>query len=251
MDWRQIEETAWEDHSQQIDKLDGWLEIDPRRTAVVTIDMHRGHLDPELATMPVTPEVSTRVLAAAGKFLRFARELGIPVIHVILTWRQDEAYRFNPRVDAGRMTLSHETPSTRALAEGILHNLMGSVQCELMPEIGPEQGDRIVDSKKTLSIYHGTELDVLLGSFLDVDTLLLMGINTNTCVQCAAFESMNRGFKVVVIGDCVGSMYGEDLHVAALQNIARCLGWVLSADQVSDKLRAGFDAIDEPSTTGV
>jgi nicotinamidase-related amidase len=120
-----------------------------------------------------------------------------------------------------------------------------------MPEIGPEPGDRIVDSKKTLSIYHGTELDVLLGSFLDVDTLLLMGINTNTCVQCAAFESMNRGFKVVVIDDCVGSMYGEDLHVAALQNIARCLGWVLSADQVSDKLRAGFDAMNEPSTTGV
>jgi ureidoacrylate peracid hydrolase len=81
-------------------------------------------------------------------------------------------------------------------------------------------------------------LDVLLGSFLDVDTLLLMGINTNTCVQCAAFESMNRGFRVVVLEDCVASMYGEDLHQAALQNIARCLGWVLTSEQVLDKVVA-------------
>ncbi len=230
--------TVWEDHSEQIGRLDSWLEIDPRRTAVVTIDMHRGHLDPDNATMPVTPEVSRRVLQAAGGFLRFARECGMPVIHVILTWRPAEAYRFNPRVEAGRMTLSHQTPSTKALAAGTLHNLVGSVQLELMPEIGSEPDDLIVNSKKTLSIYYGTELDVLLGSFLDVDTLILMGINTNTCVQCAAFESMNRGFKVVVLEDCVGSMYGEDLHVAALQNIARCLGWVLTTEEVRDKIQA-------------
>ena len=142
------------------------------------------------------------------------------------------------------MTLSHQTPPTRALAEGTLHNLIGSVQCELMPELGPEPGDHIVDSKKTQSIYYGTEMDVLLGTFLDVDTLILMGINTNTCVQCAAFESMNRGFQVVVLEDCVGSMYGEDLHEAALQNIARCLGWVLTTDQVIDKIRAGVDSSD-------
>jgi nicotinamidase-related amidase len=232
-------ETAWEDHSEQLEKLNAWLQIHPKRTAVVTIDMHRGHLDRDEATMPVTPEISLRVLKAAGGFLRFARECGIPVIHAILTWRESEAYRFNPRVDAGRMTLSHQTPATRALAEGTLHNLVGSVQCELMPEIGPEPGDLIVNTKKTQSIYYGTELEVLLGSFLDVDTLLLMGINTNTCVQCAAFESMNRGFRVVVIEDCVGSMYGEDLHEAALQNIARCLGWVLTAEQVREKVQAG------------
>lgn len=234
-------ETQWENHTEQIERLDSWLEIDPRRTAVVTIDMHRGHLDPNEATMPVTPAVSARVVNAAGRFLQYARECEMPVIHVILTWRPAEAYRFNPRVDAGRMTLSHQTPSTTALAAGTLHNLVGSIQCELMPEIGPEPGDLVVNSKKTLSIYYGTELDVLLGTFLDVDTLILMGINTNTCVQCAAFESMNRGFKVVVLEDCVGSMYGEDLHMAALQNIARCLGWVLTTEQVREKIGAWMD----------
>jgi nicotinamidase-related amidase len=52
----------------------------------------------------------------------------------------------------------------------------------------------------------------------------LMGINTNTCVHNAAFDGMNLGYKVVVAEECVGSMYGADLHVFGLQNIARCLG---------------------------
>src|SRR5262249_53149023 len=33
------------------DKLNESLEIDPGRTAVIAIDTHRGHLDPEIATM--------------------------------------------------------------------------------------------------------------------------------------------------------------------------------------------------------
>jgi biuret amidohydrolase len=233
-----VNNTEWEDHSEQLERLNAWLRIDPARTAVVTIDMHRGHLGGEDATMPVKPEIVDRILGPAEKFLRFTRDQGMSVIHVILTWRPEEACRFNPRVDAGRMTLSHQTPSTRALAEGTLHNLVGSIQCELMPQVGPEPGDLIVDSKKTLSIYYRTELEVLLGTFLDIDTLILMGINTNTCVQCAAFESLNRGFQVVVLEDCVGSMYGDDLHQAALQNIARCLGWVMSTDEVIAKIQS-------------
>lgn len=231
--------TTWEEHSEQLERLNAWLTIDPKRSAVVTIDMHRGHLGGEDATMPVKAEIVDRVLGASEKFLKFAREQGMPVIHAILTWRPEEAYRFNPRVEASRTIFSNQVPATRALAEGTLHNLVGSIQCELMPQIGPEPGDRIVDSKKTQSIYHGTEMEVLLGTFLDVDTLILMGINTNTCVQCAAFESLNRGFQVVVLEDCVGSMYGDDLHEAALQNIARCLGWVMSTDQVMAKIRSG------------
>jgi nicotinamidase-related amidase len=234
-----VKTTTWEDHSAQLERLNAWISIDPSRTAVVTIDMHRGHLGGEDATMPVKPEIVERVLGPAEKFLRFARDSGIPVIHAILTWRPEEAYRFNPRVDAGRMTMSHQTPATRALAEGTVHNLVGSIQCELMPELGPEPGDIIVDSKKTQSIYYGTELEVLLGTFLEVDTLILMGINTNTCVQCAAFESLNRGLQVVVLEDCVGSMYGDDLHEAALQNIARCLGWVMTTDQVMARVQSG------------
>jgi nicotinamidase-related amidase len=71
---------------------------------------------------------------------------------------------------------------------------------------------------------------------LNINTLLLIGINTNTCVQCAAFEGFNRDYAVVVVSDCVHSMYGADLHDFGLENVARCFGWVMSTDEVLGKL---------------
>ena len=47
---------------------------------------------------------------------------------------------------------------------------------------------------------------------------------------CAAFEGFNRDYGVVVVSDCVHSMYGDDLHEFGLENVARCFGWVLSVD---------------------
>lgn len=227
-----------EDHSDQLRVLNEWLELDPRQTALITIDMHKGHLDPVEATLPVPAEVSASVRTAARELLQFAREEGMPVIHAILTWRPEEAYRYNARVTASRLVPSHYAPITDAQSRGVVHNLEGSIQCQLMPELGPEPTDYLLETKKTLSIYYGTPLEIMLNTYLKCDTVLLMGINTNTCVQCAAFESLNRGYKTVVVRDGVGSMYGQDLHEFALQNIARCLGWVLTVEEIRQKLRS-------------
>ena len=35
-----------EDHSATLKALNEHLQIDPKKTAIVTVDMHRGHLDP-------------------------------------------------------------------------------------------------------------------------------------------------------------------------------------------------------------
>lgn len=235
---------SFEDHSSQLEALNEMLELDPSETCAITIDMHRGHLDPTAATMPVPAETAASVVAESAALLDDLRALGVPVVHVVLSWRPDEAYNFNPRVNAGRMTLSEFTPTTEAMASGTVHNLIGSVQCEVMPEIGPFGDDVVVDTKKTLSSFLGTELDVLLQQFLPVEVrnVILLGINTNTCVQCAAFESMNRGLRVIVPPECVASMYGVDMHQAALQNIARCLGWVMPGPEIVEKLKAATPA---------
>jgi nicotinamidase-related amidase len=52
----------------------------------------------------------------------------------------------------------------------------------------------------------------------------------------AAFDATNRDLKAILISDCVHSMYGDDLHVLGLQNVARCLGWVLTVDEFMAKV---------------
>jgi len=58
------------------DSMDSWL--DPSRTAVVCIDMHRGHLGTEPDTTCPAPRARD-VIEAHNQFHRACREAGIPV----------------------------------------------------------------------------------------------------------------------------------------------------------------------------
>jgi len=78
---------------------------------------------------------------------------------------------------------------------------------------------------------------------LGMKNVVLMGINTNTCVLNTSFTAFNFDYRVVVLSDCVASMYGDDLHVLGLQNVARCLGWVVTNEQFFEKLREDKHAI--------
>src|SRR5262249_20583500 len=62
------------DRSSLMSGLYRELSLRPEETAIVTIDMHRGHLDMAVATMPTKPEDATRVIASAREALDFARK---------------------------------------------------------------------------------------------------------------------------------------------------------------------------------
>jgi biuret amidohydrolase len=228
------------DRSELLERLNAALTVDARHTAVVTIDCHRGHLDPAVATMPVSAEAAARVVDRTAELVGLARDSGMAVIHVILRNRilpdgtaEPMHNPFWRAVEAAGQQLTPDLPSTISR-----HNLVGSPQTELMPQLGPEPGDIVIDTKRRLSIFRDTDLDLTLRE-LGVDTVVFAGINTNTCVQCAAFEAINRDLKCIVVSDCVASMYGEDLHVLGLQNIARCLGWVVGLDELRAKIAEG------------
>lgn len=229
------------DRGDFIRMMNDALAVEPLSTAVVTIDCHRGHLDPEVATMPVEAAKARRLVAATNRLLDFARGHKMAVIHLIVQNRilPDGSVEMlcNPfyrTVDSVRQML---TPDAASTIRG--HNLVGSVQTQLMPELGPAPTDIVINTKRRQSIYRGTDLDITL-SELKIDTVVLAGINTNTCVLNAAFDSLNRDLKTIVIADCVDSMYGDDLHVLGLQNIARCLGWVLTVDELTAKVEASL-----------
>ncbi len=72
------------DRHDTVEALKAQLVLDPQRTAVVAVDLHRGHMDPTVATMPKPAERARRVVESAARLMHLARAAGIPVIHVIL-----------------------------------------------------------------------------------------------------------------------------------------------------------------------
>jgi biuret amidohydrolase len=227
------------DRSSLLAGLYQQLSLRGQQTAVVTIDMHRGHLDMDVATMPAKPEDAKRVIANARAALDFARGVKIPVIHVVLVYRRlpelgSEGMRspFWKAMHAAQGETDRLTPGRKSTVRE--HNVEGSPGTQIIPELY-RPGDYVIDNKKRLDCFYGTDLRQLLDT-LGVENVVLMGINTNTCVLNTAFTAFNFDYRVVVLSDCVASMYGDDLHVLGLQNVARCLGWVLTNEQLFEKL---------------
>jgi biuret amidohydrolase len=201
------------------------IRLDPAHTALVAIDMHRGHLDPAVATLPLPAERCGPVIKRAAALFADLRERGLPIVHVITEYRDASEIAANPFWSA-----AHDDPGKAR--RGILrHNLAGSPGTEIIPELYDPR-DVVVRSKKRYSVFTPTDLEFVLRRRLGVDTVILAGINTTTCVLCAAFEATNRDFRVIVASDAVDSMDGEDMHRFALRLVAAALGWPMTHDDI-------------------
>jgi nicotinamidase-related amidase len=206
------------------------ISLDPRWTAAIAIDMHRGHLDPAVATLPLPAERCGPLIARTARLLRELRTVGVAIIHVVTEYRDAQEAAANPFWKA-----IHDDPAMAR--QGILrHNLAGSPGTQIIPDLWVD-GDVRVGAKKRYNCFYATDLEVRLRR-LDVDTVILAGINTTTCVLNTAFEATNRDFRVVIAEEAVDSMDGEAMNRFALRLMSASVGWVLSSDEILKALRA-------------
>lgn len=194
-----------------------------RRIAVVTIDLHRGHLDPAVATMPLSVKAAARVTQSNVSLLQSARERLLPVVHVMTSYHAVEEISSSPwwKNIAG-------TDATRANV--LRHQLPGSPGLEIMPGVIDNDYDVLVASKKRYDSFMATELDHVLRA-RNIDTLLLTGVNTNSCVLATAIAANTRDYSVIVIEDCVDTM-DRTLHEPALNIIQKAFGWVATSQEI-------------------
>jgi nicotinamidase-related amidase len=205
------------------------IRLHPTRTAVVAIDMHRGHLDPAVATLPLAAERCGPVIKRAAALFDALRPRGVPIVHVVTEYRGSGEIASNPFWKA-----AHDDPSKAR--RGILrHNLSGSPGTEIIAEL-LDPRDLVVHGKKRYSSFHATDLEFVLRRTLGADTVILAGINTTTCVLCAGFEATNLDFRVVVAAEAVDSMDGEQMHGFALRLMGAAIGWPMSNDEIVQSL---------------
>ncbi len=224
------------DRSEYKRQMNALLTIDPRRTVVLTIDMQRDYLDVEIGSNLLAPEKAQSMLAHSKELLDFARLRKFPVIHTYVRRRQvelDNGFEASPFGLAGRARGLSQ--NARDGVRQIPDRLEGSPQAEV-PALLVAPGDTHVTSKKTADGFLGTELEFMLQRVCGAAFVALAGINTDTCVHATAFSLSNRGYKTIVIADCVGSTRGEDHHWMALELMSRSLAWVLTVAEFKKKV---------------
>ncbi len=214
--------------------MNGALHLDPRETGALTIAMQRTYLDPSLGGKALPPDEARVVVDASCRLLESCRALGVPVVHTYVNRTPAE---IAARVGQTRFVKSFRT-ETGGDASEVPDRLEGTPEAEVMPALVRE-GDLHVRSKKTTDSFLGTELEILFSRALKPTTVVILGINTETCVHMGAFACSVRNYRPVVASDCVGSHRGADNTWLSLELLARTIAWVMPSDDIVAKLRGG------------
>jgi len=89
------------------------------------------------------------------------------------------------------------------------HAIRGTYETRPLPELGVEAQDIILE-KRRFSAFFKTDLDQTLRT-LDVDTVLICGVNTHFCVLATAFDALSHDFYTIVLED-LSAAYKEEVH---------------------------------------
>ena len=110
----------------------------------------------------------------------------------------------------------------------------GSEWVKVDERIRPLPSERVM-VKKYASSFFDTRLDMELRG-LGVDTVVIVGCTTSGCIRASAVDSMQNGFRTVVVRDAVGDR-AQTPHEVNLFDIDAKYGDVVSSGDVLEYLR--------------
>jgi nicotinamidase-related amidase len=171
------------------------LELDPKTTALVLIDLQKGIMGHELKPYP-----ADRVAKAGSTLADTFRKAGAPVVLVNVGFAKDFKDALRQPVDQ----------PFAAPPGGFPENFSELIDGLAKP------GDILV-TKRQWGAFHGTELDLQLRR-RGIQTIVLGGVATNIGVESTARQAWEYGYAVVLAEDATSGMSAE-MHDFAIGNI--------------------------------
>jgi len=171
------------------------LELDPKTTALVLIDIQKGIMGHELS-----PHSADQVTKVGSALADTFREAGAPVVLVNVGFAKDFKDALRQPVDQAFV----------APPGGFPENFSELID-------GLAKPDDILVTKRQWGAFHGTELDLQLRR-RGIQTIVLGGVATNIGVESTARQAWEYGYAVVLAEDATSGMFAE-MHDFAIDNI--------------------------------
>ncbi len=185
------------------------LGLDLTKTAVLAMDFQQGIVSGNAMAQ------ERKVVPKVKVVLDGARRTGVPVIHVVIQFR--EGY---PEVSSRNRMFGNVRQSGRLL--------IGRDETIIERSLGPVEGD-IVVSRPRVNAFYNSDLQSILSS-KEVHTLILMGIATNWVVEATARHAADADYRVIVLEDCCASLSVE-AHNFAIANILSLIAEVSTSKE--------------------
>jgi nicotinamidase-related amidase len=177
-----------------------------QNTALLVMDMQTGILGGYPQFAPLTGKIN--------KAIAIAREKAIPVIFVVVGFRQGA-----PEVSSNNKTFSSRKDG------------FASINMEEFMTVDPaitKQDSDIIVVKRRVSAFTGSDLEVVLRG-LNVQHLILTGIATSGVVLSTIREASDKDYRLTLLADCCGDP-DEEIHRVLTTKVFNRQADVLNVD---------------------
>lgn len=185
------------------------LTFDPKKTALVLIDLQTGIL-----SLPTEPFSSEHCLEKGRLLAEQFRRHGATVVLVNVGWHKDYADIPGNVVDQPTSRPESGLPENWSqLAEGLQH---------------PSD---LTITKRQWGVFTGTELDLQLRR-RNIENIVIAGIATNMGVESTVRHGWELGYNMVVVEDACSGLNNE-LHQSTFKHIFPKISRVISAQNLA------------------
>jgi nicotinamidase-related amidase len=191
--------------------------VAPGSTAIVTSEVQNGVVG-ERSALPALADAAAPMIGRLARLCTAARAASVPVIHATASRRDD---------GAGSNTNARLFLAVRKSPVALLP---GSFESQVVPELGPEPADLVLNRLHGLNPMAGTDLDPVLRN-LGVTTIIVTGVSVNIAITNLVMDAVNLGYQVVLPRDGVCGLpasYAESL----IDNTLSLLATVTTVDDL-------------------
>jgi ureidoacrylate peracid hydrolase len=195
-------------------------QFDPRRAALLVIDMQNAFMLPGVAhaLCPTAVEIVPNV----NRLATAMRRAGGTVVWIISTFGDASLQNW---------PVLHDMTGPERTARRIAALAEGSIGHRLWHELDARPADlTVVKTKYSAFLPESSNLAQMLREHA-IDTVLVTGTVTNVCCESSARDAMMMNFRTIMVTDANAAMTDED-HNFSLRNFYLSFGDILSTDHI-------------------
>jgi ureidoacrylate peracid hydrolase len=201
--------------------------IDPRKAALLVIDMQEGFCHPEalMETSGIGTSNQRAVIPNVVKLVELARERGVPVF-----WSQQVHFPEDVTRERRKSTIPGHMDK-----QSFAPCLRGSWEVAFVPEMDVRDEDYVIE-KHRASMFFETTLAAKL-RMLGIEQVIVSGVTTEFCCETTIRDAYYRDMDVIVVRDCVAGPYPR-FHEDTLAKVEMFWGALVSLDELPSRFIA-------------
>lgn len=214
------------------------ITIDPRKTALLIIDMQRYFVSPYYPLMqtfeklepgvtgPYCERVNATVIPNIKRLQNCFRAQHLPIIYTAIGTCTNDGR------DLNQMWKDLDQLSLNVIGKRMFPRV-GEPSWEIDDSLKPFT-DELVINKTSSGTLNSTMLDQTLRN-MGIESLIVSGVTTDVCVETTARDAADRGFQVIIVEDAC-TAFSDTLHRSALQAFSLAFGRVRKTEEVEQLL---------------